>query len=96
MGGQHVDAMRSLLDPVIERAGKDLGPLRPAVQIAIGAVLTAEVGVVLGYLGQRVLGQYELVLLDEAVRGPARRACCSCSPTSARRCRPSAPTSASS
>jgi coenzyme F420 biosynthesis associated uncharacterized protein len=33
----------------------------------MGLVLSAEVGVVLGYLGQRVLGQYELVLLDEAV-----------------------------
>jgi coenzyme F420 biosynthesis associated uncharacterized protein len=30
-------------------------------------VLSTEVGVVLGYLAQRVLGQYELVLLDEAV-----------------------------
>ena len=33
----------------------------------MGLVLSAEVGVVLGYLAQRVLGQYELVLLDEAV-----------------------------
>ena len=30
-------------------------------------MLSTEVGVVVGYLGQRVLGQYELVLLDEAV-----------------------------
>ena len=33
----------------------------------MGLVITTEVGVVLGYLAQRVLGQYELVLLDEAV-----------------------------
>ncbi len=33
-----------------------------------------EVGVVLGYLAQRVLGQYELVLLDEAVGGSAAAA----------------------
>ena len=32
-----------------------------------GSCSTTEVGVVLGYLAQRVLGQYELVLLDEAV-----------------------------
>ena len=32
-----------------------------------GSCCSTEVGVVLGYLGQRVLGQYELVLLDEAV-----------------------------
>ena len=63
----NVDAMRLLLDPVLERAGDGLGPLRPAVQIGFGLVLSTEVGVVVGYLAQRVLGQYELVLLDEAV-----------------------------
>jgi coenzyme F420 biosynthesis associated uncharacterized protein len=61
----NIAAMRTLLDPVLERAGKGLGPLRPAVQIGIGIVLTTEVGVVVGYLAQRVLGQYELVLLEE-------------------------------
>ena len=55
----------ALLDPVLERAGEGLGPLRPAVQLALGLVVTTEVAVVLGYLAQRVLGQYELVLLDE-------------------------------
>jgi coenzyme F420 biosynthesis associated uncharacterized protein len=63
----NIDSMRTLLDPVLERAGSSLGPLKPAVQIAMGLMLSTEVGVVLGYLGQRVLGQYELVLLDEAV-----------------------------
>jgi coenzyme F420 biosynthesis associated uncharacterized protein len=63
----NIASMRALLDPVLERAGKNLGPLRPAMQIAMGFVLSTEVGVVLGYLAQRVLGQYELVLLDEAV-----------------------------
>jgi coenzyme F420 biosynthesis associated uncharacterized protein len=63
----NIGSMRALLDPVMSRAGGSLGPLRPAVEIAMGLVLSAEVGVVLGYLAQRVLGQYELVLLDEAV-----------------------------
>jgi coenzyme F420 biosynthesis associated uncharacterized protein len=63
----NVSSMRALLDPVLARAGKNLGPLRPAIEIGMGIVLSTEVGVVLGYLGQRVLGQYELVLLDEAV-----------------------------
>jgi coenzyme F420 biosynthesis associated uncharacterized protein len=62
----NIGAMRALLDPVLERASKGLGPLRPAMQIGAGVVLTTEVGVVLGYLAQRVLGQYELVLLDPA------------------------------
>jgi coenzyme F420 biosynthesis associated uncharacterized protein len=60
----NVEAMKKMLDPVLERAGEGLGPLRPAMQLGIGVVVTTEVGVVLGYLAQRVLGQYELVLLD--------------------------------
>ena len=63
----NVSSMRALLDPVLHRAGTGLGPLKPAMQLAIGVVLSTEVGVVIGYLAQRVLGQYELVLLDEAV-----------------------------
>ncbi len=61
----NIKSMRGMLDPVLERAGGGLGPLRPAIQLALGLVITTEVAVVLGYLAQRVLGQYELVLLDE-------------------------------
>jgi coenzyme F420 biosynthesis associated uncharacterized protein len=68
----NIDAMRELLDPVLERAGEGLGPLRPAMQIGIGVVLSTEVGVVVGYLAQRVLGQYELVLLEEVDDRPPR------------------------
>jgi coenzyme F420 biosynthesis associated uncharacterized protein len=63
----NIDSMRILLDPVLTRAGDNLGPLKPAMEIGMGIILSTEVGVVVGYLGQRVLGQYELVLLDEAV-----------------------------
>jgi coenzyme F420 biosynthesis associated uncharacterized protein len=63
----NIKAMRALLDPVLERASSRVqGPLRPAMQLAVGFVVTTEVAVVLGYLAQRVLGQYELVLLDES------------------------------
>ena len=61
----NIEAMRKLLDPVIERSGQRIGPLRPAIALTVGLVVTTEVAVVLGYLAQRVLGQYELVLLDE-------------------------------
>ena len=63
----NIKAMRQLLDPVLDRASGTLsGPLKPAMQLALGFVVTTEVAVVLGYLAQRVLGQYELVLLDES------------------------------
>jgi coenzyme F420 biosynthesis associated uncharacterized protein len=64
----NIKAMRQLLDPVLDRADNTLsGPLKPAMQVAVGLVVTTEVAVVLGYMAQRVLGQYELVLLDESV-----------------------------
>ncbi len=62
----NIASMRTLLDPVLARAGKGLGPLQPAMQLAVGLTLSTEVGVVIGYLAQRVLGQYELVLLEES------------------------------
>jgi coenzyme F420 biosynthesis associated uncharacterized protein len=68
----NIGSMRKLLEPVLERAGTGLGPLRPAVQIGFGFALSAEVGVVVGYLGKHVLGQYELVLLDEPQEDPPR------------------------
>ena len=70
----NVSAMRELLDPVLERAEAKLAPsrpLRPAVSLALSAVVTTEVGVVLGYMAQRVLGQYELVMLDERAHPPS-------------------------
>jgi coenzyme F420 biosynthesis associated uncharacterized protein len=60
-----VDGFRPLLDPVADRLGEGLGPLRGPVRGAAGMVLAAELGLLTGYLGQRVLGQYDLALLDE-------------------------------
>ena len=56
--------MQATLDPVLERAlgntPSGAGPIRAAG----GAVIAVEVGALSGYLGRRVLGQYELQLLD--------------------------------
>lgn len=71
--GANVGAMRALLDPALGKVGEGMGPARPALRLGAGVVLTAEVGVVLGFLAQRVLGQYELVLLDStAAEHPPR------------------------
>ncbi|HTU30669.1 MAG TPA: zinc-dependent metalloprotease [Solirubrobacteraceae bacterium] len=69
----NVSSMRRLLGPVLERAESRLTPsraVRPAVSLTMSLIVTTEVGVVLGFLAQRVLGQYELVLLDEANSAP--------------------------
>jgi coenzyme F420 biosynthesis associated uncharacterized protein len=55
-----------LLDPVTERLGSKLtaaGPLAGPLRVAAGATIAAEAGVVMGYMSQRILGQYELSLL---------------------------------
>ena len=63
----NISSTKALLDPVLSRAGAGLGRMKPAAQIWLGVVISSEVGLLVGYLAQRVLGQYELVLLDEAV-----------------------------
>ena len=57
----------SMLEPVTERLDERLtsaGPLAGPLRMAAGATLAAEVGLMVGYMSQRVLGQYELSLLQ--------------------------------
>jgi coenzyme F420 biosynthesis associated uncharacterized protein len=69
----NIKAMRGLLDPVLDRAGDGLGPMRAPTRLTFSIAATTEVGMVLGYLAQRVLGQYELVLLEDLTEvGPPR------------------------
>jgi coenzyme F420 biosynthesis associated uncharacterized protein len=56
--------MQATLDPVLERALADAPVAAGAVRAVGGAVIGAEVGALSGYLARRVLGQYELQLLD--------------------------------
>jgi coenzyme F420 biosynthesis associated uncharacterized protein len=63
----NLDGFARLLDPVAARLDRRLdfaGPFAGALRIAAGATLAAEVGLVIGYVSQRVLGQYELSLLQ--------------------------------
>jgi coenzyme F420 biosynthesis associated uncharacterized protein len=63
----NIETLSGFIDPVggrmsdrLERAGALAGALRAAA----GATLAAEVGLVAGYMSQRVLGQYEISLLQ--------------------------------
>jgi coenzyme F420 biosynthesis associated uncharacterized protein len=63
----NLTTLSSLLDPVADRLESRLasaGPLAGALRAAASATLAAEAGLVLGYMSQRVLGQYELSLLQ--------------------------------
>jgi coenzyme F420 biosynthesis associated uncharacterized protein len=62
-----------LLDPVAgrmsERLGK-AGPIAGPLRQAAGATIAAEAGLITGYMSQRVLGQFELSLIQP--EGPTR------------------------
>lgn len=60
----NLDSMRPLLEPLADRVGGGLGSLGAAGRAVSGVVLGAQVGLLTGLLSQRVLGQYDLVLLD--------------------------------
>ena len=63
----NLSSLASLLDPVAERLEGRFdaaGPFAGALRAGAGVTLAAEVGLVTGYLSQRVLGQYELSLLS--------------------------------
>jgi coenzyme F420 biosynthesis associated uncharacterized protein len=75
----NVDSMAALLDPIADRLAPDgdgggggglAGLLRGPARAATSAVLSAEAGALTGYLAQRVLGQFEFVIVDPLA--PAR------------------------
>ena len=59
--------MRPLLGGLSERIGDGTGPLAGPLRAASGFLLGAQVGALTGVLSQRVLGQYDLALLDDTV-----------------------------
>jgi coenzyme F420 biosynthesis associated uncharacterized protein len=63
----NLDGLAHLLEPVTDRLQTRLeaaGPLSGPLRLAAGATLAAEAGLMVGYMSQRVLGQYELSLLQ--------------------------------
>src|SRR5436305_4306995 len=63
----NIGSLSDLLSPVTERLYQRMsgaGPLAGPLRAAVGATIAAEAGLVMGYMSQRVLGQYELSLLQ--------------------------------
>jgi coenzyme F420 biosynthesis associated uncharacterized protein len=60
----NIATMRPLLEPLSERLGHGAGPLGPAMRSVTQLLLGAQMGAVTGMLSQRVLGQYDIALLD--------------------------------
>ncbi|HET9094193.1 MAG TPA: zinc-dependent metalloprotease, partial [Solirubrobacteraceae bacterium] len=65
----NIASTRALIEPMLERVTERLGAVRPAAQLWLGVTGSSEIGLLVGYLAQRVLGQYELVLLPERAEG---------------------------
>ncbi len=61
----NVASTRALIEPMLARITAQLGSAKPAAQLWLSVTGSAEVGLLIGYLAQRVLGQYEFVLLPE-------------------------------
>ena len=62
----NVESLARMIDPVAERLERRLefaGPLTGVLQGAASGALAAEVGLVMGYVSSRVLGQYDVSLL---------------------------------
>jgi coenzyme F420 biosynthesis associated uncharacterized protein len=63
----NLKSMRPMLAPLTERLAQDKGFLAGPMRSASGLALGAQVGALTGMLSQRVLGQYDLALLDASV-----------------------------
>jgi coenzyme F420 biosynthesis associated uncharacterized protein len=62
----NLKGMRPLMSRLTDRLGDDRGLLSGPVRATSGFLLGAQVGALTGMLSQRVLGQYDLALLDSS------------------------------
>ena len=63
----NLQTMRPLLSPLSEKLGEQRGAFGGALGSVSGLMMGAQVGALTGMLSQRVLGQYDLALLDASV-----------------------------
>jgi coenzyme F420 biosynthesis associated uncharacterized protein len=73
----NIAGMTRMLSPLAERLEPRLAQLPAPIRIAQQAVVSVEMGVLLGYVSRRVLGQYDVLMPEdspEAARRSRRRA----------------------
>jgi coenzyme F420 biosynthesis associated uncharacterized protein len=69
----NISSMTAMLDPVAQKIGPRLDRLPGVAQALQRAVVSIEVGVLLGYVSRRVLGQYDLLVPEDDGSPAARR-----------------------
>ena len=61
----NIDGMTTLLGPLTAKVAGRMRDMPLAARAAQRAIVSAEVGVLLGYISRRVLGQYDVLVSDE-------------------------------
>ncbi|MDQ3915691.1 MAG: zinc-dependent metalloprotease [Actinomycetota bacterium] len=70
----NIAGMSALIEPLARKVGDRLEKLPLPVRLAQRGIVSVEVGVLLGYISRRVLGQYDLLVPETpATTGSARR-----------------------
>lgn len=76
----NIGSMSVMIKPLADRIGARLDAAPLPLRVAQRGIVSVEMGVLLGYIARRVLGQYDLLVPDDAVsdarrrRGPGRGA----------------------
>lgn len=62
----NIGSMEQMIKPLVDKVGHRLDSLPYPVRLAQRTIVSVEMGVLLGYISRRVLGQYDLLVPDEA------------------------------
>ena len=69
----NIEGMTAMLAPLAERLEPRLDRLPLPIRIAQQGLVSVEMGVLLGYVSRRVLGQYDVLIPDESAPQPRSR-----------------------
>ena len=69
----NIGSMEKMIKPLADKVGHRLDSLPFPVRLAQRTIVSVEMGVLLGYISRRVLGQYDLLVPDEDARARVRR-----------------------
>lgn len=69
----NIGSMQQMIKPLADKVGGRLDSLPLPVRLAQRTIVSVEMGVLLGYISRRVLGQYDLLVPDEESGARARR-----------------------
>ena len=62
----NITGMTSMLEPLTDKVGQRLETLPLQARLAQRVLVSAEIGALLGYVSRRVLGQYDVLMSEEA------------------------------